>query len=131
MAHREDSEDFKEFKEKLASGLGDYERDLTKIEMEGLMRGMPFPQDKLEEFENSVKWINELCAPTVQGLSDKENILELQNQVFKTFLPIEKDFNNCLYQARNMTAATWCTNQLITKIDTEVKEKVIKILNKF
>lgn len=130
MAHREDPEGMKQMREDMLQGT-EVAKQQRDVEMEGLMKGLPFPQDRLKSFDDAMNKINDTCLPTIEGLDDKENILELQDKVFNVVWPLEGELNNCLYRARNMTAANWCADQMITKLNGEGYEKIKNILREY
>ena len=75
--------------------------------------------------------IQNALLPTISNFSNELNVSQVQERVYHKLNIYEDEFNKCHVQARTPSQATFCGDQLITRLRVDMMQHIKDILDEY
>ena len=105
--------------------------NLKEHTLYGEYDSVPVPEAKKQELNSILKDFNEMMGPTIKGLRHKSNMMEIQDHIYRKFLPWEMEFNTCMITSTRLQDSAYCADQLIKQLNGEGRLFVKDLLKEY
>ena len=92
---------------------------------------IPIPAHKQQEMREALTDLNNAMLPTLSQIRQKDNIMEIQDRIYRKFKQYETELNTCVFLSKTNQDSVYCSDKFLSQLRGEGYKYALDVLKDY